>query len=137
MVRALCVKSVQRIGCTISSRSKLVTTQDLSDELSKYVQKLFFKSNSYTNTKTSGVTLIKTRKLAVMIEGKRTVAGGVTESTYAAKSCEARAANTAPAAHANLPCTSNPSRPKKAEEWPITGGRRTKSSDDEVDLALA
>jgi hypothetical protein len=78
------------------------------------VGKLFFKSNSYTNTRTSGVTNIKTRKLAVMIEGKRTVAGGVTESTYAAKSRETRAANTAPAAHANLPRTENPSRPKKA-----------------------
>ena len=85
---AVCADVCRGLGVECLDDLKLVTAQVLSDELPKYVKEK--------------LTPIQKQKLAVMIEGQRTVAGGVAESTHVATIRESRPA-TAPAAHANLP----------------------------------
>jgi hypothetical protein len=97
----VCADVCSGLGAECLDDLKLVTAQDLSD-LPKYVKEK--------------LTPVQKRKLAAMIEGQRTVAGGATDSTNAATSREARAADTATAAHASLPriegffCKINPNK---------------------------
>jgi hypothetical protein len=86
---AVCADVCRGLGIECLDDLKLVTAQDLSDELPKYVKEK--------------LTLIQKKKLGAMIERQRTVAGDVIESNNVATFLESRPP-TAPAAHAYLPC---------------------------------
>jgi Leucine-rich repeat (LRR) protein/GTPase SAR1 family protein len=85
---AVCADVCRGLGVDCLDDLKLVTAQVLSDDLPRYVKEK--------------LTPIQKQKLAIMIEGHRTVAGGVEENTNAATIRESRPAM-APPALASLP----------------------------------